>query len=1340
MSELDSDFKGSVAFQDLLRLVLGSEKTDLERKKQEKQKFYRLQLQWKKPDREKKAPVTGVDNIKVVDTPSLDDHSPIAVENLRLALACRGIRGIFSLEAHFERTAETSDFLTLPLREFRRVLHEEGLVQRVGAAGIEERDIRALFQKFQRKFDSGGIDCKKLMAAVRGKLGRRREAVVKAAFKCLDTRGVGLLDKLDLLREYDATQHPDVQSGRRSVNSVYREFTTIIEGLGADLEKGPEGAVNRQEWYDYHAALSMLYDNDDYFELLIMSTWHCPGAAHHEVGGGSQPLRSSAVDRLGRVREAKQRDVEHSRNGRSLGGTGEKAESEERARAVTVRRKLMERAASVGMDDFESWFDQFSGNNDRYNGGAAGTGGGGRKEPLVLSQKQMRRALSRLGARLEEEELGWLLNRLDADRSGRVDVTAFINFVQRGRGAEAYATNGGGYGDGDHAQVVGRGAPDAGQAAGEDYARGARQARDQLAATLDRIRRKLREKGGMQGLAKLEGKLRALATAAPRDHHGGYDNDDLNATGNAGGWNATVEAKERKLRVGVEHFVEIMRSFDFGVSAHVLGELYHSWCTPVSTVGKDARQMQGQMQGRQRLQPLSVTEVMGRVRGLDVLNQHKQQVVWEAFKYLDADARCSLPLEFLLDRFDPTQHPACEGGDGKSAAAIYREFLRTFPGTSGSGGRSGTKGRGSEHVMVSTNDWLRYHTDLGFCHPDDEAFAAIVYGCWQVSSRGGVVATSHNPGQRRRQHRGRSMDEGGDDNSTLQEMLRHKRGPARAPRVLVASAATQAREREEEAEALRQKQGLVVPPWGTGDSTRSPPSLRGSREGGRSGGRSGGGGGWTRSGNDGQSEEWEERHEGRMVRSLDGSYKSPGRGVRRQGTSAAKGVTGDATVLYSGDEQEVMLSMRSVLLESGLRGITALEQACNAHAHAHSPAHGGDARGWGSRGGQQQTVFLGGYGGSHASTVRCDASNGVAGEGELYSGLLLSTYEFRQALRQWAQQVQPSASPWLPDKDIAILAARFGSYVQSGGESESSPRRSGSRAVSGSGGGGVGVGSEIRRFDAAIDVQDRFRASSRSVRPVRKHYRDEVFAGAFLRELLGLGVNGPADRPWRRVMIDLVFDELIKRYRGRRKGAGGKLLASGPASGAAKGGVEDWGAEADKREEEARNWPLGSVRQAEAGRWAKKARARAKQQQKEEEEQWSERREVDDGESEGEGCPLEWLLDVYDASKHPGVRRGNPSSHPYNPNSLYRDLVAAFGGSVHGTAGARSGEATDLNSHARVGRSDWMALQLKFSCLMPDDEDFRAALCLPWGCNSKIVDKQASALAGPARNGRKGKR
>jgi Ca2+-binding EF-hand superfamily protein len=1350
MGELDVDHKGSVAFQDLLRLVLGSEKTQLEKERTEKQQFYRQQLQWKKPDKKEEAIKPMED--KGGNAANGEDHSPIALENLRLALACKGIRAIVSLEDHLMRVAATSEFQTLSLRDFRRALHEEGLVQRIGSAGLEERDIRALYQKFQRKFDSGGINGKKLMEAVRGRLGRRREAVVKAAFKWLDTEGVGLLDKTELLRRYDATQHPDVQNGRRSVSSVYREFVAVLESLGSETEKGPEGVITRQEWHDYNTNLSLLEENDDYFELLIMNTWHGPGAdAQHAVGGGTsrgEPMQPSAVDRIGRIREAKQRDVDRSRNGRTLGGAGEKAESEERAKAVSIRRKLQERAKSVGLDDFRSWFDQFSGNNGT-DSPAGFPGESGRNEPLVLSQKQMRRALSRLGVRLEEAELSWLLNRLDAGRSGRVDVKSFIDFVQRGRGAEAYATDGGGYGDCDErAYVVGRGAKGGWEAQqGANYAHGAHIARDQQAATLERIRRKLRE-GGMLALAKLEAKLRLFAKEQARSR--GQDCDeDLGAEAAMAPdrqWIATAEvselAAEKRLKVDVEHFVEIMRSFDLGVSASMLGELYHSWCKPIRG---------GQRPGRSKLRPLSASECMSRIRGLDILNEQKQRAVWEAFKYLDADARCAIPLEFMLDRFDPTQHPACVESD-KSAAAIYRDFLRTFPSvttatngrSNSAGGRSGRqKGRGSEGVMVSTKDWLQYHTNLAFCHPDDEAFAIIVYGCWQVSSRGGMVGGSR---QRHRQQRGNEhAEEGGDDNGMLQQMLRHKRGPARAPRVMPVPNADRARELEEAAAARAADRPLVVPPWGTGDSSKSPTSLRSRRD----GSRSGGAGGWTVSDDgDGASlgSEWGERHESAMVRTADGSYKSPGRGVGRQARSTRPkgGCSADAAVLYSGEEGEVMAKLRLVLMDTGLRGINALEHAVNAHAPLqHAREHGAGRSGSG-RGTQNQTMYLGGYGAAHSAEVRCDATNSVTGvatggmyNNGMYIGLRLSTYEFRQALRQWAQQVQPSAKPWLTDKDIAVLAARFGSYVQSGGDNSATSDRSNRGWVGGSGGsaGGGTLRRELGRFDAA-DANARFGASSAN-RPVRQHYQDEVFAGAFMRELLGIGVNGPADRPWRRVMINIVFDELVKRYRGRKRG--GKELAKKDAKGSGKGleGALEWADEADRREEEARKWPMGSIRQKEAQRWAKIARERARKAEKQELKDTGQYQPEDDG---GEGCPLEWLLDTYNASKHPDARKvATSSKHPSNPNSLYRDLVAAISNNLPGAdTSSRSvvgrDRQDDLRSQARVRKSDWMTLQLKLSCLMPDnDEHFRAVLCTPWGCNPKIVDKQASALAGRKR-------
>lgn len=75
----------------------------------------------------------------------------------------------------------------------------------------------------------------------------------------------------DIKKAYDASYHPDVQSGRKTADEVFLEFMGVWETHRKD------GIVTIEEFEDYYKDISASIDGDDYFELMIRNAWHIPG-------------------------------------------------------------------------------------------------------------------------------------------------------------------------------------------------------------------------------------------------------------------------------------------------------------------------------------------------------------------------------------------------------------------------------------------------------------------------------------------------------------------------------------------------------------------------------------------------------------------------------------------------------------------------------------------------------------------------------------------------------------------------------------------------------------------------------------------------------------------------------------------------------------------------------------------------------------------------------------------------------------------------------------------------------------------------------------------------------
>ena len=136
---------------------------------------------------------------------------------------------------------------------------------------LADHEIQMLFRHFDRDGD-GGIDFDEFLGGIRGPMNERRRRLVRMAFEKMDKDGNGLLEPSDLVGTFDASQHPEVMSGRMTEEQVLRDF---LENFDVGGEK--DGVVTPSEWENYYANVSSSIDNDDYFELMIRNAWRISG-------------------------------------------------------------------------------------------------------------------------------------------------------------------------------------------------------------------------------------------------------------------------------------------------------------------------------------------------------------------------------------------------------------------------------------------------------------------------------------------------------------------------------------------------------------------------------------------------------------------------------------------------------------------------------------------------------------------------------------------------------------------------------------------------------------------------------------------------------------------------------------------------------------------------------------------------------------------------------------------------------------------------------------------------------------------------------------------------------
>ena len=138
---------------------------------------------------------------------------------------------------------------------------------------------------------------------MRGISSTDRDGLISASFSKIDKNGSGVVDATDVFKSYDATKHPEVIAGRKTSQEVQSIFLSTF-----DVGQRTGGKVVQQDFENYFSNISASIDNDEYFELLMRSTWHISGGVglyfnttnNKQVLEGSQ-IQTSSVALCSRV-------------------------------------------------------------------------------------------------------------------------------------------------------------------------------------------------------------------------------------------------------------------------------------------------------------------------------------------------------------------------------------------------------------------------------------------------------------------------------------------------------------------------------------------------------------------------------------------------------------------------------------------------------------------------------------------------------------------------------------------------------------------------------------------------------------------------------------------------------------------------------------------------------------------------------------------------------------------------------------------------------------------------------------------------------------------------------
>ena len=161
---------------------------------------------------------------------------------MRARLAKRGARGISGIGKKF-KIADDNRSGSLDKEEFKKAMHDFRI-------GMNDAQTAKLFTIFDRD-GSGEISYDEFLRNIRGEMNSFRKAIAMKAYKIMDSDKSGQLDINDIRQTYNAKQHPDVKSGKKTEDEILSEFLDTFEDHFCDMKghaDSRDGKITPEEW------------------------------------------------------------------------------------------------------------------------------------------------------------------------------------------------------------------------------------------------------------------------------------------------------------------------------------------------------------------------------------------------------------------------------------------------------------------------------------------------------------------------------------------------------------------------------------------------------------------------------------------------------------------------------------------------------------------------------------------------------------------------------------------------------------------------------------------------------------------------------------------------------------------------------------------------------------------------------------------------------------------------------------------------------------------------------------------------------------------------------------
>ena len=322
------------------------------------------------------------------------------LNQIREKLASRGIEGVCSIARNF-RIVDENNTQTIDFNEFKKCCKDFQF-------GLNDNQIQMAFVSFDRD-NTGEIDYDEFLRTIRGEMNDFRKNLVNQAFNKLDINGNGEISFDEIQAKYNAKNHPEVLSGKKTEEQVLKEFMDTFQDTYNYLcGTETDNIITLEEFMEYYENVSMTIDNDEYFEIMLTNGWNLNQNQNQYNKGWSNKEEEPEEHKKNLAENYQERF-----GNRRPGQTEEEAKEENVMTALKKFKKEILSRGSGGLISLNRQFKLFDENNSK-----------------TLDYDEFSRALKEYKINLDDDEILKLFNQFDQNGNGIIEYEEFIKIVR----------------------------------------------------------------------------------------------------------------------------------------------------------------------------------------------------------------------------------------------------------------------------------------------------------------------------------------------------------------------------------------------------------------------------------------------------------------------------------------------------------------------------------------------------------------------------------------------------------------------------------------------------------------------------------------------------------------------------------------------------------------------------------------------------------------------------------------------------------------------------------------------------------------------------------------------